>query len=149
MDKRMIAIVEDLVRRILREAEPVGNSGEIVQSLLKQGYALDEIQQAFAWIFSDQEIISDEKPHEQLYNGERIFSSAEIGKLSFEFRSSLLRYHQAGLLSKNEMEKVLVEAMVSKEAELGEKDLYSILARIVGENQRLLLMIPQSGGEEH
>lgn len=145
----MIAIVEDLVRRILHEGEPVGNSGEIVQTLLKQGYALNEIQQAFAWIFSDQEIISDEYPREHLYMGERVFSPAETEKLSSDFRSSLLRYFQSGLLSKSEMEKVLMEAMMAKEALLEEKDLYVVLTRVIGENHRLLMMIPQSSGGEH
>lgn len=145
----MIAIVEDLVRRILHDGEPVGDSGEIVQSLLAQGYDLEEIQQAFAWIFSDQEIISDENSWDQLYMGERVFSPTEAEKLSVTFRSMLMRFYQAHLLTKSEMEKILLEAMACKETVLDEKDLYPILTRVIHENQRLLLMIPQSGGGDH
>lgn len=149
MDKRMVAIVEDLVRRILRNGEPVGDSGEIVRNLLKQGYAIEDIQKAFACIFSEEETISGVDVEEQLYDGVRIFSSAEEKKLSPEFRGVVRRLIDEKQITKAEAEKILLEALSIERSEVDVQELQNILPHIVKDANRLMLILPRSNGGEN
>lgn len=145
----MVAIVEDLVRRILRNGEPVGDGGEMVQNLLKQGYALEDIQKAFAWIFSDEEIISGEAQVEQLYEGWRIFSPVEEKKLSVAFRSMMQYWTSTGQISKSEAEKIFLEAINLERAEIDVVELQHILPHVIKDSNRLLLLLPRTDEGEH
>lgn len=146
-EKRVVNIVEYLVRHLLHQGEPLGDGKRIIGQLVAQGYQLSEIQEAFAWIFREKDIIDIEQSKDRIYQGIRVFSSKEEMRFSQCFREELLRLLSSGLISQGEMEAIILAGVRLDRPEIDLKDLAPLLKGSVSEPERLALILTRAGSE--
>lgn len=144
MNERVIEIVSVLIRRLLRENAPVPAGPEIVEGLVREGYALSEIDAAFDLIYSVPDPGTPSR--ESFPRPSRVFSHPEMAKISREARDHLLTLYHLRLIGENEFEQVVVQLMNSEDPGLAE--LSQALLEAIDDRSRAAFLQPaQLSGE--
>lgn len=145
--ERVIEIVNFVMKQVLDQGETSLSEKRLIEELVDLGYQSDEIKLAFKLIYSiSNNLKSDPESMGnviRIRHGQRVFSADEQKKLSVSFQGELLRLTNLCLISSEEAEEVLVEAMQSASAEIGLKELDLILHKVINDEERLLMINPQ------
>ncbi len=59
-------------------------------------------------------------------------------------RGQLLQYRESGLLTESECEEVLMHLLLAESREVGLSDLHHAIRKVVGDEDRLLLLLPHA-----
>lgn len=139
--RRIIEIIHLLVKELLEEEKEISNDEQIVESLVNQGYKLEEINAAFALIFSLEGKIEKNHTDKALENrqSKRFLTPIEKFRLTLEAQGLLIRLTESNLITAHELERVL-DWTVKKSEEVDTEDLWDILEKIVDDPVRFVLM---------
>jgi len=147
MMDRVIEIVNFVMKKVLNQGENAYSEQSLVGALVQLGYNPEEIRIAFKFL---QALSGTVKLNpvllgeiREVRQGQRVFSPAERGKLTPSFQNELLRLSNC-FLTTEETELVMIEAMQSDKEELGLKELELILHKVIRDEERLLMICPQS-----
>jgi uncharacterized protein Smg (DUF494 family) len=146
MMERVIEIVSYIMKQVLFQGDNICSERDLVDALVQQGFRSEEIEQAFKLLYS---LPNTLKTHieelaelSDLEEGHRIFSPTEQKKLTVTCQGEILRLFNNSLLTLNELEKVLAEALQMETTEVGLKELEQILYKVITDEERLLMIIP-------
>jgi len=126
VSERILAIVNILAEYAL-ETETGDNEGEMIETLLAQGFAAEEIDAAFHWL-------ENLKPQDSGAPGftppdnHRVFSDEELLLLSREARGFLIRLRSLGLLDESLQEDIINKAMQMAEEEISLTEIKALTA---------------------
>ncbi|RME40437.1 MAG: DUF494 family protein [Deltaproteobacteria bacterium] len=128
MRDRVLAIVTLIAQYVMEEREFL-NESDIVEELLGEGFAADEIDAAFSWM----EQISIEQRERQRHEGLhqptfRIFTFEEEQLLSREARGFLIRLRTLGIIDDDIQEEILDRAGRLHDEQLSLEDIKSLTA---------------------
>ncbi len=141
MNRRIMDIFNYLVEKILKEKREIESGIELIEDLVKMGFKLDEIDEAFNIIFStpNRIVLSNQEGRwgRQGEKPRRVFSYLESQKLDGNVRGVLTSLYDLSLLNGQELEEVLDEAMSSDFPEVGLEELQLFLMRIIDDEERL------------
>jgi uncharacterized protein Smg (DUF494 family) len=144
--ERVIEIVSYIMKQVLFQGDNICSERDLVDALVQQGFRPEEIDQAFKLLYSLPNALKSDigelSELSDLVEGHRIFSPAEQKKLSVNCQGEILRLVNSSLLTLNELEKVLAEALQAETNEVGLKDLEQILHKVIVDEERLLMIIP-------
>jgi uncharacterized protein Smg (DUF494 family) len=144
--ERIIQIISHVMKEILRHDNNVCSKQSLTRDLLQLGYDIDDIDTAFQSLYAVPLFLSEgvgrESEVHQCQRGHRILGPAEQKKLSLAFQGEILRLMNCSILSTDEIEQILMEAMRLEMAEVGLKELEYILQRVIKDEERLLLILP-------
>ena len=142
--ERIMEIVCFLLRRILESPEEARSEGNLVKGLEERGYGQAEIETAIELVFAVPEIITSatETSRRVKIATTRVFSPTEEVKLGLAVRGHLLQYREFGLLTELEWEEVLMHLLMIDSKEVGLADLHHAIRKVVGDENRLLLLLP-------
>lgn len=143
MNGKVGEIIAHLIRQFLHDEFPVSDEETMVQSLVRKGYSLEDIDAAFELIFLAPEQFAARRPLECSF---RVFSDLERAKLSVEARGLLLFLCEAGMLRAWELEAVLLEAAQMEAPEVGLKDVRWLIQQVVNDPDRALFMADSGEG---
>ncbi|HOJ77944.1 MAG TPA: DUF494 family protein [Bacillota bacterium] len=145
---RVIEIVTLMMKQLIYQGEINYSQKSMAESLVQLGYHLDEIEMAFKFLHnianSFNNLTEPMTNFAQIRNGFRVFSSSEQEKLSLAFQDEILRIANNKLLTNEEIENIIAEAMLIETAEVGLKELDLILHKLIKDEERLLMINPQS-----
>lgn len=139
MTDNVIEIVSIIVKKMLKD-EYIDQE-EIITELVDQGYELEDIDDAFALILSDENIAEENiwganENQDLIYN--RIFTFSEKMYLPLKLQGLIYRLIAKNILSPEESEKLITRTV--KNVYTGSiqiKDLWSTLQEIVDDDVRL------------
>jgi uncharacterized protein Smg (DUF494 family) len=144
--ERIIQIINHVMKEILRHDSNVCSKQSLTRDLLQLGYDIDDIDTAFQSLYAVPLFLSEGIEYDtevfQTKRGHRILSPEEQNKLSLAFQNEILRLINCSILSAEEIEQILLEAMRLEMAEVGLKELEFILQRVIKDKERLLLILP-------
>jgi uncharacterized protein Smg (DUF494 family) len=144
--ERVIEIVNYLMKQVYTHGENSYNERDLVDSLVQLGYSPEEIHVAFKLLQSFPGSVKNawEESVETLgaREGFRIFSPDEQKKLSIACQGQIIQLMHSSLLSLAELEKILLEALQTDAGEIGLKELTMIIHRVIGDQERLLMISP-------
>lgn len=140
---RVVEIVSYVIRQYLTKQEGDFSSEQtIVSELIRLGYTQQEVETAFGLMNL---IPANFEPgttyHSSLHGGYRVFSPTEKRKLSLACQGELIRLMNSSLLSEDELEKVITEALLTESSEVGMKELETILHKVINDEERLLMIL--------
>jgi uncharacterized protein Smg (DUF494 family) len=148
--ERVVEIVSYVIRQYLTKS--VGEFGPdqtIVAELFRLGYTQQEVETAISLLclipnhFESKAEINN---YIDVQEGYRVFSPLEKKKFSFSFQGEILRLMNSSLLTADELEKVLSEAMQVESNEVGLKELELILHKVINDEERLLMIFHHPSG---
>jgi uncharacterized protein Smg (DUF494 family) len=144
--ERVIEIVSYIMKQVLFQGDNICSVRDLVDALVQQGFNPEEIEQAFKLLYSLPNALKTNVEElsqlSDIKEGHRIFSPTEQKKLSVTCQGEILRLFNCSLLSLSELEKVLAEALQMETTEVGLKELEQILYKVIGDEERLLMIIP-------
>ncbi|MGM0472211.1 MAG: DUF494 family protein [Bacillota bacterium] len=145
MNENVIEIVSYLVKRIMHDDDIIENEEELVRNLIDQGYDIDDIDTAFDLIFAT-DVADDENKDEELKFAEanRILDLRERFKLSTSAQGVLIRLASLSLINDDELERVLKKTLQTREREIGLKNLWQVLQKVIDSPMRLSTIIENS-----
>ena len=112
---RVIEIVNYVMKQVLYQGESPCSERELVDSLVQLGYQPEEIVLAFKLLHSlPRNLKSDVEVLGGLIDtkdGLRVFSQSERKKLSFSCQGEIIRLMNQSLLTMEELENILAEAL--------------------------------------
>lgn len=143
--ERVVEIVSYVIRQYL--TRPFGEFGPdqaIVAELFRLGYTQQEVETAISLLclipnHFDSKVETDDFIDVQ--NGYRVFSPIEKKKFSLSFQGELFRLMNSSLLTNDELEKVIIEALKVESNEVGLKELELILHKVINDEERLLMIL--------
>jgi uncharacterized protein Smg (DUF494 family) len=143
--ERVVEIVSYVIRQYL--TRPFGEFGPdqaIVAELFRLGYTQQEVETAISLLclipnHFDSKVENDD--FIEVQNGYRVFSPIEKKKFSLSFQGELLRLMNSSLLTNDELEKVIIEALKVESNEVGLKELELILHKVINDEERLLMIL--------
>ncbi len=143
---RVIEIVSFIMKQVLFQGDNLCSERILVDALVQQGFHHEEIEQAFKLLHSLPSAlkanIEELEELKGLEDGHRIFSPTEQKKITVTCQGEILRLLNSSLLTLNELEKVLAEALQMETNEVGLKELEQILYKVIADEERLLMIIP-------
>jgi uncharacterized protein Smg (DUF494 family) len=149
--ERVIEIVNYLMKQVYAHGENSCNERELVDSLVQLGYSPEEIHVAFKLLYSfpgsvknDREDIPKTMDSRE---GFRVFSPDEQKKLSIACQGEIIQLMRNSLLTLPELEKILREALQTDATEIGLKELTVIIHKVIGDRDRLLMILPPRPSE--
>jgi Smg protein len=125
--ERVLAIVS-LIAQYVMEDRDFLTEGEIIEELLAEGFAAEEIDAAFSWMESYSMQNLTPRDHSLTSPTNRVFTAEEARSLSAEARGFLVRLRTMGILDDELHEEILDRALQSAEEEVSLKDLKTITA---------------------
>jgi len=144
--ERVIEIVSFIMKQVLFQGENICSERDLVDALVQQGFQPEEIERAFKLLYSLPTTLKSDIEElaelSDLEEGHRIFSPTEQKKITVTCQGEILRLFNSSLLSLNELEKVLAEALQMDTSEVGLKELEQILYKVIADEERLLMIIP-------
>jgi Protein of unknown function (DUF494). len=144
--ERVIEIVSYIMKQVLFQGENICSERDLVDALVRQGFRPDEIEQAFKLLYSLPSAlktnIEELTELSNIEEGHRIFSPMEQKKLTMNCQDEILRLFNCSLLTLNELEQVLAEALQMETNEVGLKELEQILYKVITDEERLLMILP-------
>lgn len=141
-------IVSFLLKQILETPDDARCQGRLVKGLVERGYRRSEIDVAIELVLAVPEIISSTGDSDFTRStplGTRVFSPTEQIKLGMAVRGRLLQYRSLGLVSESECEEILLQLLLAESQEVGLADLHSAILKVVGDEERLMLLLPGAG----
>lgn len=142
MSERVVEIVTFLIRELVQRSNTVGDESRLVKLLLENGYAAHEIDAAFQVIFSH-ETESNQADAPLPHGGIRVFSQPERQKLTMAAQSHLMRLLSAELITRDELEELLVEAMGLDVTDVGLSEVIWLLGQVIEDQDRARLLTAQ------
>lgn len=127
MRERVLAIVGIIAQYVMDERDDF-NETEIVEELLAEGYAADEIDAAFSWMEKLSLHPTRQSEQRLLSPTWRIFTPEENRALCPEARGFLIRLRSLGILDNESQEEILERALQLDEGELSLKEIKALTA---------------------
>ncbi len=146
---RVVKIANYVVKYVYKQREPSCTGPELQATLVRSGYEPNEIEAAFRLLHSISGVLkSDETETASLpVRGHRVFSPAELRKISVPCQGEILRLVTTALISQEEMGKILAEALKMENYEVGLKELELILHKVINDEERLLMILVNPGDQ--
>jgi uncharacterized protein Smg (DUF494 family) len=143
MVDRVIKIANYVMKQVLFQGENSVSERNLVAALVQLGYNPNEIEAAFKLLYSIPDTLkADDVDISSLStNGHRIFSQVELRKISVPCQGEIIRLVNMGLITPDEVEKVLAEALKLETYEVGLKELELILHKVITDEERLLMIL--------
>ncbi len=152
LDKRVLEVINyisvNFLKKVNDKSSERFDSEELIESLMKMGYKLFEINQAFELIFSLPDIITPEEVQGEIhddYKATRVLSYEEKFKLTLDAQGFLFRSRELGLITDEEFEEILICVLRSDFREVGLGELKWIVNRIISDSERLMMINSTSG----
>ncbi|GEM_PF-697110 len=143
-------IVNYVMKHMVRQGENPLTEKDLMEILAGLGYHPDEIDSAFKLLGLVSETLQDDE--EQLdevtlliapsSKGQRVFSPSEEKRFTLAFRNEVLRLVASGLLTKREIEELLLEAYLTERQEVGLRELEILLNKVIKDEERLMIIAP-------
>jgi uncharacterized protein Smg (DUF494 family) len=144
--ERVIEIVSYIMKQVLFQGDNICSERDLVDALVQQGFRSEEIEQAFKLLYSLPNALKSDIEElaelSDLEEGYRILSPIEQKKISVTCQGEILRLFNSSLLTLNEVDRVLAEALRMDTNEVGLKELEQILYKVIRDEERLLMIIP-------
>ena len=141
--ERVVEIVSYVIRQYLTKHDgDLSSEQAIVSELFRLGYTQQEVEKAFGLMCLIPSYLgpkNDGSPYR--LTGYRVFSPAEKKKLSLACQGEIVRIMNCSLLTGEELEKVIAEALRAESNEVGLKELETILYKVINDEERLLMIL--------
>lgn len=142
MNNSVIEIISIIIKRMLRD--DFIDQEEVINELVDQGYELDDIDNAFALILSEENIIEDEQGIVGEFSGDnynRIFTASEKMYLPMKFQGLIYRLIIKNVLSPAESEKLITRTIKKVyNGSVKVKDFWNVLKEVIDDDRRLELI---------
>lgn len=141
--ERVVEIVSYVIRQYLTKHDgDVSSEQTIVSELFRLGYTQKEVETAFGLMCLIPAYL-EPKSQDSSYivTGYRVFSPAEKRKLSLACQGEIIHLMNCSLLTGEELEKVIAEALQAESNEVGVKELETILHKVINDEERLLMIL--------
>lgn len=140
--ERVVEIVSYVIRQYLTKHDGDGSEQTIVSELFRLGYTQQEVATAFGLMCLIPAYLGPKNEDSSyMATGYRIFSPAEKRKLSLACQGEIIHLMNCSLLSGEELEKVIAEALQAESNEVGIKELETILHKVINDEERLLMIL--------
>lgn len=141
--ERVVEIVSYVIRQYL--TKPEGDfkfEQTIITELIRLGYTQQEVETAFGLMCLIPAYFEPKNDDSSYHlTGYRVFSPAEKRKLSLACQGEIIRLLNSSLLTGEELEKVIAEALQVESSEVGIKELEAILHKVINDEERLLMIL--------
>lgn len=143
--ERVVEIVSYVIRQYLtRSFGEFGPDQAIVAELFRLGYTQQEVETALSLLclipnHFESKVETDD--FLEVQNGYRVFSPIEKKKFSLSFQGEIFRLMNSSLLTNDELEEVIIEALKVESNEVGLKELELILHKVINDEERLLMIL--------
>lgn len=127
MRERVLTIVGIIAQYVMDEREDFTET-DIVEELLAEGFAAEEIDAAFSWVESLSLHPSKKTGLGLAAPTWRIFTPEENRALSAEARGFLVRLRSLGILDNESQEEIIERALQTDEGELSLRDIKTLTA---------------------
>ncbi len=129
MHNRIMDIISFIIKEVLEGKDLLETETEIVESLMDQGYSLEEINSAFDWLFS---LVTKGMAQERLKptTSKRILHHLEKLKLNSQAYGLLIKMQESGLITPAQQEEIIEQALTSGE-EVGPEEIKRIAGQVV------------------
>ena len=139
--ERVVEIVSYVIRQYFTKHDRELNLEQsIVSDLFRLGYTQQEVETAFGLMSLIPARLGPKNDDKTLETGYRVLSPVEKRKLSFACQGEIFRLMNSSLLTGEELEKIIVEALQA-EKEVGLKELETILHKVINDEERLLMIL--------
>ncbi|WP_432821851.1 DUF494 family protein [Trichloromonas sp.] len=130
MRERVLAIVTIIAQYVMTDRNQLTES-EIVEELMAEGFAAEEIDAAFRWMedLSQQPRKADEKTLQVPTH--RVFTLEEVWGLSAEARGFLIRLRMLGILDDDAEEEIIERSLQVAEDEVSLRDVKALTALVL------------------
>ncbi len=141
--ERVVEIVSYVIRQYFTKYDgELSSDQRIVSDLFRLGYTQQEVETAFGLMCLIPAYLEPKsEDHPYLLTGYRVFSPAEKRKLSLGCQGEIIRLMNCSLLTGEELEKVIAEALQAESNEVGIKELETILHKVINDEERLLMIL--------
>jgi Smg protein len=129
MSERWLLLLNALTQSLVDDPGFLDDPGELLEELVADGYQLNEVEIAMAWLSKFlAEPLSDAPPaNEEIHStGLRAQSLEEQLSFSPEAFGYLLRLENSGLIDPSLREEILERALMSFESEIGEDEMKTV-----------------------
>jgi len=125
-------IISFIIKEILGGKDLFETETEIVESLMDQGYSLEEINSAFDWLFS---LVTKGMAKKRIgpTTSKRILHHLERLKLNSQAYGLLIQMQESGLITPAQQEEIIEQALISGE-EVGPEEIKRIAGQVVFNN---------------
>jgi len=132
MRSRIMDIISFIIKEVLEGKDLFETETEIVESLMDQGYSLEEINSAFDWLLS---LVTKGMVKKRLKptTSKRILHHLERLKLNSQAYGFLIRMQESGLITLAQQEEIIEQALTSNE-EVGPEEIKRIADQVVFNN---------------
>lgn len=129
MPSRIVNIISFIIKEVLEGKDLLETESEIVESLLDQGYNLEEINSAFDWLFS---LITKGMAKKRIKSttSKRILHHLERLKLSSPAYGLLIKMQETGLITPAQREEIIEQALISGD-EVDPEEIERIAGQVV------------------
>ncbi|MBM7555328.1 DUF494 family protein [Halanaerobacter jeridensis] len=157
MKENIFEIISQLVKRLLYEGEEIEDSEKLINSLKEDGYNIDEINQAFEFIFASEKETEGEEDKAELQKdswdenqiSQRVFNIKERVNFNIEVQGGLLQLGALDDLQEEELEEVITKLLMRYRSSAQVSDLWQTVEEVVDDDLKLLSIskkIPQFKG---
>ena len=155
MKENIFEIISQLVKRLLYEEEEIEDSEKLIDSLKEDGYDIDEINQAFEFIFASEDSEEKEETHLQLKSlndnqmRRRVFNIKERVNFNLAVQGSLLQLGIMDIINEEDLEEIITKLLMRYRNSAQVSDLWQTLEEVVDDDLKLLSIskkIPQFRG---
>lgn len=148
MNNSVFEIISQLVKRLLHnDEEMVEDERKLIASLVDKGYGLDEINQAFEFIFSSSEII--DLPGEISENDDllrkpkikqRIFNIKEKVRFSLQVQGIIVKLNALQLINEEQLEIIIAKSLAMRSGFIDIDSFKKVLKNVVKDEMKLILI---------
>ncbi|MGM0502547.1 MAG: DUF494 family protein [Bacillota bacterium] len=152
MKENIFEIISELVKRLLYDEEEVENSKKLINSLKEDGYNIDEINQAFEFIFASENSEDGEvkKNRIELITNDRfkqrVFNIKERISFDLEIQGALIQLSILDLIKEEELEELITKLLIRYRGSAKITDLWQTVEEVIDDDLKLLSIsnkIPQ------
>ena len=122
-------IISFIIKEVLEGKDLFETETKIVESLMDQGYSLEEIDSAFDWL-SSLATKGMAKKRLEPTTSKRILHHLERLRLSSRAYGLLIRMQELGLITPSQQEEIIEQALTSGE-EVGREEIKRIAGQVV------------------
>ncbi len=143
MDKNVIEIISQLIKKLLNDEFAIENEKELIDYLIEQGYKLDDINHAFDIIFSSNDInaaIEKKELFKKLKTDnfkQRVFDFREKLYFNLKIQGIIMRLVNLDLIKPKELEIIIVKSLARKE-KISSDIFWDLLQNIIDDKLRLV-----------
>ncbi len=148
MERRVLAIVSYLVRYYAGRPGADACEETVVDDLLKEGFALEEIKTALTLFFGEAEKIEDSRQEKTDHRPYWIFNEAVSRKTSPELRAELLHYYYSSFLTVDEMADLVHACLYLPKDEVKLSDLPALANGVIKDPLRRSILLAAATREE-